>query len=173
MTRFRPLSFALSSARSARARTVSAESPAWNSVTPKLAVTDSPPRLGRGVFSKADSNRLGPLSGRRVVAVGGHEQELFSAVAGDQSSFATVRVQDRCETDQCFVSRRMAVDIVDPFEMIDVADDQAETVAPGRRLRRSTRWSASNRSGLDWRRRSADHALVCWCSDSSCSSRFV
>ena len=86
---------------------VSAVSPGWISVTPKLTVIDLPSILGCGT-AQGDANLVGPAAGGGVVAVGQEHNELLTAVAGHEIARTAGALEQRGEALDRFVARLVA-----------------------------------------------------------------
>ena len=90
MTRLRPWSLARYRPRSARRRTVSAVSPGWTWVTPKLAVARRPARRGCSVRLRA--SRI--CSARRVAAATAQSGQRMT---NSSPPYRATRSQERAE----------------------------------------------------------------------------
>src|SRR5438876_784568 len=73
-------------------------------------------------FSESAADLLGPLVGRRHVAIRAEHDEFLAAISGDKVAGAAGALQQLSETLDDLVPRRMAEVVVDALEVIDVAN---------------------------------------------------
>lgn len=81
---------------------------------------------GRGPVAEVFSEAFGHGEGAPGVAMGADDDEFLAAVAGGEIGGADVAAEDACGPSEDVVAGRMAVAIVDSFEVVEIGDPDRE-----------------------------------------------